>query len=93
MKKNDVEQSLISEVKRRGGICLKWALPDIDGTPYRLVFLPEGHFGLIEIKTPGKILRHLQTSRRRQLNGLGFKTYMLYKAEQIGGILNEIQSA
>lgn len=93
MKRQDMQLLLTLEVKKRGGICLSWTMPGLDDVPYRLVLLPEGHFGLLEVKTPGKILRHLQVSRRRQLNALGFKTYVLYCAEQIGGVLDEIQSS
>ena len=58
----------------------------------RLVFLPGRHFGMVEVKRPGERPRPLQASRHRLLNKLGFRIYVLDDPEQIGGILDEIQS-
>ena len=54
MREKDIEQKLVAEVKRRGGLCPKWVSPGIDGVPDRLVFLPGKHFGMVEVKAPGK---------------------------------------
>ena len=92
MREKTIEQKMVAEVKRRGGICPKWVSPGFDGMPDRLVFLPGRHFGLVEVKAPGEKPRPLQVSRHRLLERLGFRTYILDGAEQIGGILDEIQS-
>ena len=90
MKEKAIEQKLVSEVKKRGGICPKWVAPGFDGVPDRLVFLPGRHFGLVEVKAPGEKPRVLQVSRHRLLQKLGFKVYVLDALEEIGGILDEI---
>lgn len=92
MREKEIEQKLIKAVKARGGICLKWVSPGFDGVPDRLVFLPGKRFGLVEVKAPGEEPRALQLSRHRLLENLGFHTYILDGVEQIGGILDEIQS-
>ncbi len=92
MREKTIEQKLVAEVKRRCGICPKLVSPGFDGMPDRLVFLPGRHFGLVEVKAPGEKPRPLQVSRHRLLERLGFRTYILDGAEQIGGILDEIQS-
>lgn len=92
MKEKVIEQKLVSEVKKRGGICLKWTAPGFDGVPDRLVFLPGRHFGMVEVKAPGEMPRPLQVSRHRLLQRLGFKVYVLDAIEDIGGILDEIQT-
>ncbi|MCR5373973.1 MAG: VRR-NUC domain-containing protein [Lachnospiraceae bacterium] len=92
MREKVIEQKLVSEVKRRGGICPKWVSPGFDGMPDRLVFLTGRHFGMVEVKRPGERPRPLQASRHRLLNKLGFRVYVLDDPEQIGGILDEIQS-
>lgn len=61
--------------------------------PDRVVLLPGGHFGFVEVKAPGQVPRPLQASRHRLLGRLGFRVYTLDDPEQIGGILDEIQSA
>ena len=93
MKEKTIEQRLVKAVKARGGICPKWVSLGFDGVPDRLVFLPGRHFGLVEVKAPGEMPRALQVSRHKLLAKLGFPTYILDGVEQIGGILDEIQSA
>ena len=90
MLEKQIEQKLVREVKLRGGICPKFVSPGYDGMPDRLVFLPGGKLGLVEVKAPGEHPRQLQLSRHRLLRRLGFKVYVLDGQEQIGGILDEI---
>ena len=92
MREKTIEAKLVSEVKKRGGICPKWVCPSFDGMPDRLVFLPGRHFGLVEVKAPGEKPRPLQVSRHKLLQRLGFKVYVLDAIEDIGGILDEIQT-
>lgn len=92
MREKYIERQLASEVKRRGGICPKWVSPGFAGVPDRLVFLPDGKFGMVEVKAPGEKPRSLQVSRHRLLSKLGFKVFVLDDPKKIGGILNEIQS-
>ena len=88
----DIEQKLIMAVKRLGGICPKLSCPGYDGMPDRLVLLPRGKIGFVEVKAVGKKPRPLQTARHRKLSRLGFKIYVLDAPEQIGGILDGIQA-
>lgn len=92
MREKYIEKQLAFEVKRRGGVCPKWVSPGFAGIPDRLVFLPDGKFGMVEVKAPGERPRPLQASRHRLLIKLGFKVYVLDDPKKIGGILNEIQS-
>ena len=92
MQEKYIETRLVQEVKKRGGICPKWFSPSFDGVPDRLVFLPGRHFGLVEVKAPGEKPRAIQLSRHKLLQRLGFKVYVLDATEEIGGILDEIQS-
>ena len=56
------------------------------------LYLPICHDGGVEVKAPGERPRPLQVSRHRLLMRLGFRVYVLDDPEQIGGILDEIQS-
>jgi len=93
MKEKKIEQKLALMVKRRGGICPKFVSPGFDGMPDRIVMFPDGRIGFVEVKAPNKHPRPLQESRHRLLRSLGFKVYVLDGEDQIGGILDEIQSA
>lgn len=93
MKEKTIEAILISKVKSMGGISLKLTILGFDGAPDRLILLPHGKLAFIELKAPGKKMRPLQEKRKRQLEALGFLVFCIDNAEQIGGILDEIQSS
>ena len=92
MRESTVEHRLVTETKKRGGIALKFVSPGIDGVPDRLVLLPHGKVAFVEVKAPGRTLRPLQVRRIGQLRELGYLAYCLDHPDQIGGILDEIQS-
>ena len=92
MREKSIEAALVKEVKKRGGICPKFTSPGMDGVPDRMVLLPGGRIGFVEVKAPGEKPRPLQVYRHKQLRRLDFKTFVLDGTEQIGGILDEIHS-
>ena len=92
MREKSIEQKLVKAVKATGGICPKLVCPGFDGMPDRLVLLPCGRLGFVEVKAPGKKPRPLQTARHEMLKRLGLKVYLLDRPEQIGGILDGIQT-
>ena len=93
MREKEIEKKLTLAVKKLGGICPKFVSPGFDGMPDRIVLLPMGRFGFVEVKAPGKEPRKLQMHRHEQLRLLGQKVYVLDHPGQIGGILDGIQSA
>lgn len=90
MREKHIEQKLAKAVKHMGGIAMKLVSPSFDGMPDRLVLLPGGHIGFVEVKTPGKVPRPLQAARHRMLRKLGFKTFVLDDEKQIQIIISEI---
>ena len=92
MREKIIEQHLVKAVKNSGGIAPKLVCPGFDGMPDRLVLLPGGKIGFVEVKAPGKEPRPLQVARHGLLWRLGFKVYVLDEPDQIGGILDEIRS-
>ena len=93
MLEKTLEHKFVTEVKRVGGLALKFVSPGFDGVPDRLVLLPGGRLGFVEVKAPGKRSRPLQLARHRLLRRLGFKVYVLDDERQIGGIIRDIRSA
>ncbi len=93
MREKTVEAKLVQAVSQSGGIAPKFVSPGFDGVPDRLILLPDGKLAFAEIKAPGRRMRPLQVRRKRQLEALGFSVYCIDRPEQIGGILDEIQSA
>ena len=93
MREKTIEEKLVKKAKERGGVALKFVSPGFDGMPDRIVILPDGHVGFVEVKAPGKKARPLQLARHSLLMRLGFKVYALDDISQIGGILDEIQTS
>ncbi len=91
MREREVEKQLIDKVKKRGGLCEKWVSGSV-GWPDRIVILPDGKVGFVEVKRPGKKPRAIQVHRHEKLRKLGMKVYVIDKPEKIGGILDEIQT-
>lgn len=92
MRERQIEQKLVKAVKTAGGIAPKLTSPGFDGMPDRMVLMPDGRIGFVEVKAPGEKPRPLQLSRHRLLRQLGFKVYVLDGAEQIGGIIDDIRA-
>lgn len=90
MYERTIEQKLAARVKAMGGIAPKFTSPGFDGMPDRLVLLPGGRMGFVELKAPGKKPRPLQLVRHRLLRRLGFKVYVIDGIEQIDSVLEEI---
>ena len=91
MREKQIEQKLVSAVKKSGGICPKFTSPGFDGMPDRIVLLPGGRIAFVEVKAMGCKPSPLQFARHGMLRQLGFQVYVLDDAAQIGGILDEIR--
>lgn len=92
MKEKAIEKKVVQVVKASGGIAPKLVCPGFDGMPDRIVLLPDGHIGFVEVKAPGEKPRPLQLARHGLLRRIGFKVYVLDDEQQIGGILDEIRT-
>ena len=90
MREKIIEKELVRAVKDKGGIAPKFTSPGFDGMPDRLVLLPGGRMGFVELKAPGKKPRALQLARHRLLRWLGFKVYVIDEINQIDSVLEEI---
>lgn len=90
MREKEIELQLVSSVKNMGGRAVKFMSPGFDGMPDRLVLLPGGKCGFVEVKAPGKKPRALQHVRHEMLKAWGFKVYVLDAKEQIEEIIDEI---
>lgn len=90
MREKQIEQKFVRATKNMGGIAPKFVSPGLDGMPDRIVLLPGGHIGFVEVKAPGEKPRPLQLARHGLLRRLDFKVFVLDDEKQIGGILDEI---
>ena len=93
MLEKEIEMQLMKAVKKMGGRAVKFMSPGFAGMPDRLVLLPGGKCGFVEVKAPGKRPRALQVVRHEMLKELGFKVYVLDAIGQIEEIINDICGA
>ena len=92
MRESTIERKFVTEVKKRGGLAVKFVSPGLDGVPDRLVLFPGGKMAFVELKASGKTMRPLQRKRAKQLIALGFRVYCIDRKEMIGGVLDEIEA-
>lgn len=90
MSERDIERKLVVETVRRRGVALKFVSPGCIGVPDRIVMLPDGKMGFVELKAPGKKPRPIQVRRIQQMRKMGFKVFVIDGVEQIGSVLDAI---
>ena len=90
MREKVIEHALVMATRSKGGIAPKFTSPGFAGMPDRLVLLPRGRMGFVELKAPGKKPRPLQLARYRLLRRLGFKVYVIDEINQIDSVLEGI---
>jgi hypothetical protein len=91
MREKTIERKLAQAAKAAGGIAMKLSCPGTAGMPDRLVLLPGGKAGFVEVKAPGQKPRPLQVARMGALRRLGFKAFVLDSEEQIQYIISELE--
>lgn len=91
-REREIERKLVEAVRKTGGLALKFVSPGWSGAPDRIVLMPGGKAGFVEVKAPGKKPRPLQARRKKQLEQMGFKVFVLDGTGQIGGIIDEIRT-
>ena len=88
----DIERALVSMVKRRGGLCLKWGCPGFAGVPDRIILLPGARVIFAEMKRPkGGRVAPLQEWWAKQLKRLGFHHVWVYNQADIKALEQYIE--
>ena len=85
-----IEQRLVTETRKRGGMALKFVSPSFAGMPDRLILLPDGKMAFVEVKALGQKPRPLQVKRHAMLRKLGFKVFVLDAASDIPMMLKKV---
>lgn len=86
-----LEQILSKEVKKHGGLALKFVSPNLAGVPDRIILMKNRKMAFAELKAPGKKLRLIQEKRKSQLESLGFRVYVIDHVDMIGAVIDEIE--
>lgn len=88
MREAGIERKIVSAIKSKGGLCLKWVSPGFTGVPDRIAILPGGRVLFIEVKKPGT--GRLSSRQKRVgdlLRALGCAVLVVDKTEDLDGYI------
>ncbi|CQH34787.1 TPA: VRR-NUC domain-containing protein [Yersinia enterocolitica] len=77
IREDSIEDHLVKEVKKAGGIAYKFISPGRRSVPDRLVLLPGGKVIFVECKAPGEKPTAAQLREHEKLRALGFTVRVL----------------
>ena len=77
MLEKEIEKYVRCQVKKLGGLCLKFVSPGNAGVPDRIVMLPGGRVWFVEFKQPGGRVKPLQAWWQNRLRRLGFSAQVV----------------
>jgi hypothetical protein len=86
-----LEARLRKEVKKMGGLALKFVSPGHAGVFDRLVIMPEGKICFVELKSTGQKLSPLQILFRKQMDKLSIAAFVIDTDLKLNWFLGEIQ--
>lgn len=90
MLEKELEKKFAEAVKKCGGIAFKFVSPGNAGVPDRLVVLPGGHIGFVELKQEGKRPTPLQRRQQNRLRELGCFVTILDHTRDILRVIEQI---
>ena len=87
MRESAIEKHLVTQVKAKGGLALKFTSPGRRHVPDRLVMLPAGRMFFAELKAPGLSATAGQAREHDRLRDLGQDVYVFDSHAAIDAIL------
>lgn len=87
MMEKEIESYLTHRAREMGGRAFKFISPGCSGVPDRIVILPGGKIGFLELKSPGEKPRREQEHRIRQLRNLGCMAWVADSTEEVDRFL------
>lgn len=85
-----LERKVVHAVEAVCGQALKFSSAYDTGYPDRLVLLPLGKALWVEVKSTGKKLKPKQQIRKRQLEAIGFKVYVVDDEKSLNAFLDAL---
>ena len=91
MRESEIERYLVREVKRKGGLAMKFVSPGLRGVPDRLVIFPGGIHVFVELKAPGEKPSKQQQYRINQLIKLGARVWVIDTKYGVDALIREMR--
>ncbi len=89
-RESTIEIYLCQEVKKLGGLALKWSSMNVRGVPDRIVLMPNCPAVFVELKAPGKKPTALQAQMIQKLKDLGNTVQVIDSKEGVRQFLFEL---
>jgi len=86
-----IEAFCVKEASIRGGKALKWSSPSQKGVPDRIIVLPGGLVGFLELKRPGGKPTKLQTHWIKTLQNIGCISGIASTKEEVKDFMDNMQ--
>jgi hypothetical protein len=86
-----LESKLRREVKKMGGMAIKFVSPGHAGVADRIVIMPGGLIWFVELKSEGKKLSPLQKIFKTQMEDLKCRYWLVDCPEMLAECLHEIE--
>ena len=90
MRESDIEDYLTRRVRAMGGRAYKFVSPGRRGVPDRMVLLPGGRIGFVELKATGRKPSALQLAEIDALRRMGFWAAWIDNLAGVDKILEEL---
>lgn len=87
-----LEKKLREEVKKLGGLALKFFSASFTGMPDRIILMPGGKVAFAEIKTTGKKPTKQQELRIKMLSRYGFDARVIDDLKSLNGLLEGLRN-
>lgn len=84
-----IERTLVAEVKKCGGMCIKLLSYHMVGLPDRLCLFPGYKIAFVELKTTGQKPRKIQAYMHNKIRALGFRVEVI---DTVQGVINFIEN-
>ena len=89
----NIENALVREVKKEGGLCLKFPPIFFKGFPDRIVLLSGARIYFVELKAKKGVVSAIQASVHKRLRSLGFAVYVLNSTESVVNFMASVRDA
>lgn len=90
IREKDVEDYLIKNIRKIGGMCEKWRAVDKRGVPDRIVILPWMGTFFVEVKSSDGTTTRLQEYTFVKIRNAGGAVYVVYGHEGVDKLMDEI---
>lgn len=91
MLEKDIERYLARQVRKEGGLALKFVSPGRAGVPDRLILLPGGQVCFAELKSPWGKPTARQKMAHQELRELGFAVFVPDSKAGVDALLRQLR--